>query len=466
MDSGQNQSADALVFFGATGDLAYKQIFPALQAMVRRGHLDIRIIGVASTEWGVDELRGRARDSIDKHGGVDEAAFAKLASLLQYVQGDYADPNTYTKLRKALGNAARPLYYMAIPPSLFATVAAGLAKANSVRNSRVIIEKPFGRDLESARALSQTLHEFFPETAIFRIDHYLGKEPVQNLTYFRFANLLLEASWNNRHIESVQITMAEHFGVAGRGKFYEEAGAIRDVVQNHLLEVIACLGMECPAGNDHEARREERQRLLQAVRPLVPADVVRGQFRGYRNEPGVAADSQVETFAALRFYIDNERWQGVPFYVRAGKCLPVTATEVLVQFKRPERAILDEAVGAMDTYCRLRFSPECVIALGTMVKKTGELMVGEKIELIAHHQPPGEMAPYERLLSDAKNGDATLFARQDSVETSWQIIDPILATPTPLYEYDANTWGPEEVEKTLTPEGGWHNPKEKEVECP
>ena len=289
---------------------------------------------------------------------------------------------------------------------------------------------------------------------------------MQNLAYFRFANLLVEASWNNRHIDSVQITMAENFGVAGRGKFYEEAGAIRDVVQNHMLEVIACLGMECPAGRDHEARREERQRLLQAVRTLTPADVVRGQFRGYRQEPGVAADSQVETFAALRFYIDNERWRGVPFYVRAGKCLPVTATEVLVQFKRPDRAVLDESVGAMDTYCRFRFSPEVVLALGTMVKKPGELMVGETIELIAHHQPSGEMAPYERLLSDAKNGDATLFARQDSVETSWRILDPILANPTPLYEYDPNTWGPAEADKLLTPEGGWHNPKEKEAECP
>ena len=309
------------------------------------------------------------------------------------------------------------------------------------------------------------MHEFFPESAIFRIDHYLGKEPVQNLIYFRFANLLMEAGWNNRHVESVQLTMAENFGVAGRGKFYEEAGAIRDVVQNHMLEVIACLGMECPAERDHEARREERQRLLQAVRTVDPADVVRGQFRSYRQEPGVAADSQVETFAALRFYIDNERWSGVPFYVRAGKCLPVTATEVLVQFKRPPRPILDESVGAMDTYCRLRFSPEVVLALGTMVKKPGELMAGEKIELIAHHQPPGEMAPYERLLSDAKNGDATLFARQDSVETSWRIIDPILKNPTPLYEYDPSTWGPAEVER-LTPEGGWHNPKAQEKQCP
>ena len=455
--------SDALVFFGASGDLAYKQIFPALQALVRRGHLDMPVIGVAKSNWNLDQLKARAKDSLEKHGNFDPAAYAKLCSQLSYIDGDYNDPGTFAKLRKVLAAAKRPLYYLAIPPSMFATVAEGLAKADCVKNARVVVEKPFGRDLASAQALNRTLHRFFLENAIFRIDHYLGKEPVQNLIYFRFANPLIEAGWDNQHIESVQITMAESFGVAGRGKFYEEAGAIRDVVQNHMLQVIACLAEECPAGKDHEARRDERGRVLKAVRTLAPADVVRGQFRGYRREPGVAADSKVETFAALRFHIDNERWNGVPFYVRVGKCLPVTATEVLVRFKRRPRPVLDETDTAPDCYCRFRFSPEVVLALGTKVKKPGELMVGESVELVAHHQPADEMEPYERLLGDAANGDATLFAREDSVEAAWRVVDPILGDTAPPFEYEPNTWGPPEAERALTPAGGWHNPKAKEV---
>jgi glucose-6-phosphate 1-dehydrogenase len=327
----------------------------------------------------------------------------------------------------------------------------------------VVVEKPFGRDLASAQELNRTLHRFFPEEAIFRIDHYLGKEPVQNLIYFRFANPLIEAGWDHQHIESVQITMAESFGVAGRGKFYEEAGAIRDVVQNHMLEVIACLAMECPAGKDHEARRDERGRLLKTVRTLDASDIVRGQFRSYRREPGVAPDSQVETFAALRFHIDNARWNGVPFYVRVGKFLPVTATEVLVRFKHPSRPVLDELDPPLANFYRFRLSPEMVIALGTEVKKPGELMVGKRIELIAHHQPPDAMEPYERLLGDAANGDATLFAREDSVEAAWRVVEPVLGNASPPFEYEPNTWGPPEVDRTLAPEGGWHNPKPEEA---
>jgi glucose-6-phosphate 1-dehydrogenase len=450
--------SDAFVIFGATGDLAYKQIFPALQALVRRGRLDVPVIGVAKSGWNLDQLKARAKDSLAEHGGLDPAAYAKLCSLLGYIDGDYGDPATFSRLREALGGAQRPLHYLAIPPSLFATVAEGLAGADCVRNARVVVEKPFGRDLASARELNRTLHRFFPEPAIFRIDHYLGKEPVQNLIYFRFANPLIEASWNNQHIESVQITMAESFGVAGRGKFYEEAGAIRDVVQNHMLEVIACLAMESPAGSDHEARRDERGRVLETVRTLDPSDVVRGQFRGYLSEPGVAAGSQVETFAALRFHVDNERWTGVPFYVRVGKRLPVTATEVLVRFKRPPRPVLDETRQSPDSYCRFRLSPEVVLALGAQVKQPGELMAGESIELIAQHQPPDEMEPYERLLGDAAGGDATLFAREDSVEAAWRVVDPVLGNASPLSEYEPGTWGPPEAERTLAPAGGWHNP--------
>jgi glucose-6-phosphate 1-dehydrogenase len=455
--------SDALVIFGATGDLAHKKIFPALQAMVRRGRLDVPVIGVARSPWNLDQFKARAKDSLENHGGVDSAAFQKLCSLLRYIPGEYGHPTTCAKLREVLGDAKHPLFYLAIPPSLFTTVVEGLAKSGCVKDARVVVEKPFGRDLGSAQELNRTLHRFFPEPAIFRIDHYLGKEPVQNLIYFRFANPPVEAGWDNRYVESVQITMAENFGVAGRGKFYEEAGAIRDVVQNHMLQVIACLGMECPAGSDHEARRDERGRLHKAVRTLGPADVVRGQFRGYRSEPGVAANSQVETFAAMRFHIDNERWQGVPFFVRVGKCLPVTATEVLVRFKSPPRPVLDERAPTSPAYFRFRLSPETVLALGTRLKKPGEQMVGERIELVACHQPPDEMGPYERLLSDAANGDPTLFAREDSVEESWRVVDPVLGNATPLFEYDPNTWGPAEADGASAPAGGWHNPESKNV---
>jgi glucose-6-phosphate 1-dehydrogenase len=453
--------SDALVFFGATGDLAYKKIFPALQALIRRGHLDMPIIGVAKPNWSLDQLKARAKDSLEKHGGLDPAAYAKLCSLLGYIAGDYDDKTTFAKLRKALGPAERPLYYLAIPPSLFAPVAGGLAKSECIKDARVVVEKPFGRDLASAQELNRTLHAHFPEQAIFRIDHYLGKEPVQNLIYFRFANPVIEAGWNAEHIESVQITMAENFGVEGRGTFYEEAGAIRDVVQNHMLQVIACLAEECPVGEDHEARRDERERVLKAVRTLGPSDIVRGQFRGYRREAGVAADSQVETFAAICFHIDNERWKGVPFYVRVGKCLPVTATEVMIRLKRQPRPVLDERDPPLANYYRFRLSPEVVIALGTKVKKPGELLVGERIELLASHQPPDEMEPYERLLGDAVNGDEALFGREDSMEAAWRIVDPVLGNATPLFEYEPNTWGPPEADRAIKPQGGWHNPLSK-----
>jgi len=452
------QHSDAIVFFGATGDLAYKMIFPALQAMIKRGHLDVPIIGIAFSHWDLARLVERARASLEQHGGLDTAAIEKLKSLLQYIDGDYRDQATFAKLRETLKQAERPLHYLAIPGSLFGVVAEGLANSGCARNARVVVEKPFGHDLTSAQQLNATLQKFFPEEAIFRIDHYLGKEPVQNLVYFRCANPLVEAGWSNRHVESVQITMAENFGVAGRGKFYDETGAIRDVVQNHMLQVIACLAMEIPTDNGHSALRDERGRLLQSVRTLDPQDVVRGQFRGYRNEDGVAPDSQVETFAALRLFIDNPRWEGVPFYVRAGKCLPVTATEILVQFKRAENVPFHDPGTRLANYFRFRLSPEVVIAQATKVKKPGEQMEGERIELVARHQSPDEMTPYERLLGDAACGDATLFAREDSVEAAWRIVDPALGQGSPLYPYDPGTWGPPEVNRSVIPVGGWHDP--------
>jgi glucose-6-phosphate 1-dehydrogenase len=450
--------SDAMVFFGASGDLAYKKIFPALQAMVRRGHLNVPVIGVAHSDWNLEQLKARAKDSLEKHGKLDPAAMAKLCSLLRYIDGDYRNLATFAELRQLLGGVQRPLHYLAIPPSMFGPVTEGLARAGCAKDARVVVEKPFGRDLASARELNRALHQFFPECCIFRIDHYLGKEAVLNLIYFRFANQLIEAGWNREHLQSVQITMAERFGVQGRGKLYEEVGAVRDVVQNHMLQVVACLALECPSCNDHEALRDQRGRLLQAVRTLEPCHLVRGQFRGYRDEPGVAGDSHVETFAAVKFSIDTPRWAGVPFYVRVGKCLPATATEVLIHFKRPPRPVLDETGPPPANYFRFRLSPEVTLALGTKVKRPGESMVGERIELVAHHQHPDEMEPYERLLGAAAKGDPTLFAREDAVEESWRIVDPILGNATPLYQYDPDTWGPPEADRLLTPEEGWHNP--------